>query len=125
MWAQAKLYVIGGAALAVLAGVSWLLWLLFGLSQDLSASESARLSLKASYDEAVAANVTNTKTIEELRYAKKRDDQQLTDLASALAAVQQSLATKTSKRDEIEAKNPDAKTFLDTDIPASLRMPAP
>lgn len=124
MWAQAKLYVLGGAAIAVLAGVSWLLWLLYGLSGDLSASEAARLELKASYDSVVEANKANAKTISDLQDAKKRDDTQLTELSDALAKVKESLATKSAERDEIEAKNPDVKTFLDTDIPSALRMPA-
>lgn len=121
MFAKIKLYLMGGAALAVLALVSSLLWQLWDQSIALSASEASRIQAQSQLDQAVAVNRVNAVTLQTLARFKELDNQQLTKLAAELQQIQTNLAEAQVIRTELAEKDPDVKTFLNTPIPGSLR----
>lgn len=117
-----RIYLIAGAMLA--AFVSYLLWQLWAVSSALSASEQATIAATSERDRVIESNIANTEALRTLAANQALNNKYLTELAADLDKVQVKLADRTAARNKIEKEHPDVKSYLDTPIPAALRMSA-
>lgn len=122
MFAQFKLYIIGGATIVALAFVSYLLWQLSALSGQLSASESQRIAATGERDRAVEANKANTAALQTLAANQALNNAILTGLSANLDKVRADISKVGSDRNNLAKANPDVKAFLDTPVPAAMRL---
>lgn len=117
-----RLYLLGGAAIAVLALLSGLLWQLHSTSSALSASEASALALTGERDRAVAINESNTAALAELARLRAIDSAQIKQLAVDFQVLEQKTLARAAERKQIAESNPEVKAFLDTPVPTALRM---
>lgn len=122
MFGTAKAYIIAGGLILALALVSGILWQFHSLSSALSASEAGRIAATGERDQAIEANKANTAALAQLAVNQALNNKLLTDLSAGLDKVTLDMAKITSDRNKLAQVNPDVKAFLNTPVPAAMRV---
>lgn len=82
-------------------------------------AETARV--QASLDLAVDANKVSADTIERMQKQDAANDKIAADLGLKLAAANDALIEKTTARADLKGKDENARTYLNTPVPDSVR----
>lgn len=117
-----RVYLIGAAVLAAILAVSGILWQFNSLSSALSASEAGRIAATGERDAAVEANKANTAALATLAENQAINNKLLTDLSDGLDKVRANVAQISNDRTKLAQGNPDVKAFLNTPVPAAMRV---
>lgn len=123
MMTKVKLYLVVGAAFAVLSAFGWLAWKNAALSGQLSASQEAEKRITSERDAAIEANRMNTEALRTLAQYRALDNALLLKLQGDFQKWDEKFDKSQKSRDELKRTNPDVKTFLDLPIPDALRLP--
>jgi len=122
VFGTAKAYIIAGGLLLALALVSGILWQFHSLSSALSASEAGRIAATGERDQAIEANKANTAALAQLAFNQAINNKLLTDLSADLDKVKLDVGKISTDRTKLAQGNPDVKAFLNTPVPAALRV---
>lgn len=85
------------------------------------AAEAETARVQANLDKAVDANAVSTDTIARMQKQDAANDKIAADLAVKLAAANTALIEKTTARAALKGKDENARNYLDTPVPDSVR----
>ncbi len=85
------------------------------------AAEAETARVQANLDKAVDANTVSTATIDRMQKQDAANDKISADLALKLAAANTALIDKTTARADLKGKDENARAYLDTPVPDSVR----
>ncbi|QKC90016.1 hypothetical protein EB230_17575 [Mesorhizobium sp. NZP2234] len=85
------------------------------------AAEAETARVQGNLDRAVDANAVSTDTIARMQKQDAANDKIAADLALKLAAANSALIDKTTARADLKGKDENARAYLNTPVPDSVR----